>query len=142
MANSTEGKEISKQNSVKHGLYLHFSDFFPCNLCVNREKCKDFVPGGTCSIDRDSFHSLMEREIDEIEIIKGLINYHTVRLNRATEQLYKHPDNIELTRISAEIRNLIQTLHIIKSRKGDKYVQANVLQPLSDKSQLRLFQEE
>lgn len=144
MAKTIKGKEVSKQNAIKHGLYLHFADFFPCNLCVNKNKCEDYVPGGTCSIDNQSFNKLMKNNLNELDILKQLINYNTVRLNRATEQLKEMPAHIELSRISAEIRNLIQTHHIIKSRKEavEDDRQTKILQHLPKKSQLQLIQRE
>lgn len=144
MAKTKIGKDISKMNSIKHGLYLHFADFFPCNLCINKHKCKDFVPGGTCSIDNQSFNELMKGELNELEVIKQLINYNVVRLNRATEQLHQSPEHIELSRISAEIRNLTQTYHIIKSRKEvvEDGRQTKLLQHLPKKSKLQLVQRE
>ncbi|HOZ35660.1 MAG TPA: hypothetical protein PLK55_01585 [archaeon] len=143
MASTKEGKEISKMNAVKNGLYLKFTDFFPCNLCINREKCSDFIPGGSCSIDSELFNQLVTTEIDELKVLDQLINYNMVRLSRATEQSRNRPDHIELSRISAEIRNLIQARFIIKRRiEGEKeYARTKVLQPMSDQSQLHLFQE-
>lgn len=142
MAKSKKGKNISKQNAIKHGLYLHFADFFPCNLCVYKHKCKDYVPGGTCSIDNQSFNELMKNDIDELDVLKQLINYNTVRLNRATEQLSQMPAHIELSRISGEIRNLVQTYHIIKSRKEaiEDGRQTKILQHMPKKSKLQLIQ--
>lgn len=144
MAKTKEGKEISKMNAVKNGLYLKFSDFFPCNLCVNRNTCPDFEPGGSCSIDSELFNQLVTTEVDELKVLDQLINYNIVRLSRATEQSRDRPDHIELSRISAEIRNLIQARFIIKRRiEGEKEnARAKMLQPLSDKSQLCLFQKE
>jgi hypothetical protein len=144
MAKTKEGKEVSKMNAVKHGLYFKFSSFFPCNLCVIKDKCNDFVPGGNCTIDNESFNELMKKDLDELEVLKQLINYNTVRLNRATEQLYNQPHHLELSRISAELRNLLQTYHIIKNRKecvkdGN---QTKLLQHLRKESKLQLIQRE
>jgi len=143
MANTIKGKEISKMNAVKNGLYLRFADFFPCNLCINKDKCKDFVPGGSCSIDSELFNQLVTAEIDELKILDQLINYNIVRLSRATEQSRDRPDHIELSRISAEIRNLIQTRFIIKRRiEGEKEnARIKELQPMPDSGQLHLFQD-
>ena len=143
MAKTQKGKDISKMNAVKNGLYLRFADFFPCNLCISRNKCKDFVPGGSCSIDAELFNQLVSTEVDELKVLDQLINYNMVRLSRATEQSRDRPDHIELSRISAEIRNLIQARFIIKRRiEGEKEdARIKVLQPLSDSSQLHLFQE-
>jgi hypothetical protein len=142
MAKSKKGKEVSKQNAIKHGLYLHFADFFPCNLCLHKNKCSDFVKGGTCTIDNKSFNELMKKDLDELETLKQLINYNTVRLNRATEQLYNQPHHIELSRISAELRNLLQTYHIIKSRRecAKDGNQTKLLQHLRKESKLQLIQ--
>lgn len=113
---TSEGKEISKQNAIKHGLYLNFSDFFPCNLCVNRNSCSDFEQGGICKIDQTQFEHLMKEDLDAIKTLQALIRLNTVRLNRATQQLNREPHNIELTRISAELRQEIQTLFIMQNK--------------------------
>jgi len=141
MAKTQIGKDISKMNAVKNGLYLHFADFFPCNLCINRNKCKDFIAGGSCSIDAESFNQLITKEIDELKVLDQLINYNLVRLSRATEQAKERPDHIELSRISAEIRNLLQARFIIKSKMGEKD-ELKSLQQLSKQSTLHLFQPE
>ncbi len=144
MAKIKKGKDISKMNAVKSGLYLKFSDFFPCNLCAIKEKCEDFIPGGHCSIDEKKFNELTSKEIDELKILNQLINYNLVRLSRANELSKDRPEHIELSRISAEIRNLVQTHHIIKSRMeaviNDK--QTKLLQHLPKKGQLQLIQRE
>ena len=140
-----KGKEISKLNAIKSGLYLKFSDFFPCNLCINRDKCKDFIPGGSCSIDAELFNQLVTTEVDELKVLDQLINYNLVRLSRATEQSRDRPDHIELSRISAEIRNLVQTRFIIKRKLLDGETEngrIKILQPLPKQSQLLLFQKE
>jgi hypothetical protein len=144
MAKTKIGKDISKMNAVKNGLYLKFSDFFPCNLCVNKDKCSDFIPGGSCSIDSELFNQLITTEIDELKVLDQLINYNIVRLSRATEQARDRPDHIELSRISAEIRNLVQARFIIKRRIIGENTNARIkiLQPVSETGQLRLFQEE
>ncbi|MDD3976057.1 MAG: hypothetical protein WC996_02240 [Peptostreptococcales bacterium] len=142
MVKSKEGKEISKMNAVKHGLYFKFSSFFPCNLCVIKDKCEDYAPGGNCSIDSNQFNRLMKKDVDELEVIKQLISYNQVRLMRATEQLYKVPQHIELSRISGEIRNLIQTYHIIKNRKEVLKNESEVLQSLPKQSKLSLLPRE
>jgi len=144
MANTEIGKEISKQNSIKHGLYLHFVEWFPCNLCVNRDKCSDFVPGGFCNIDDKSFNKLMKTDLDELAVLKQLIFYNQVRLNRATSQLANEPYHLELSRMSAELRNLIQTYHIIKQRKEVEKdaKQTTILSHLPKESQLSLIQRE
>jgi hypothetical protein len=113
---TAEGKEVSKKNAVKHGLYLDFSDFFPCNLCTLRETCPDFEQGGICKIDKKEFNELLSEDLDTIKACEALIKYNLVRLSRATQQLKKRPDHLELTRISAEIRQELQTLFIMKSR--------------------------
>ena len=142
MAKTEIGKEISKMNAVKNGLYLRCQDFFPCNLCISRHECKDFVPGGFCSIDAELFNQLISTEVDELKVLDQLINYNLVRLSRATEQARERPDHIELSRISGEIRNLIQTRFIIKNKLRDKYERTKILQPLSTQKSLYLFQEE
>jgi hypothetical protein len=70
----------------------------------------------SCSIDSELFNQLVTTEVDELKVLDQLINYNIVRLSRATEQSRDRPDHIELSRISAEIRNLIQARFIIKRR--------------------------
>ncbi|MFH1752010.1 MAG: hypothetical protein ABH821_03690 [archaeon] len=115
-----QGKNNSKLNAVKHGLYLHFADFFPCNLCLLRDKCNDFEQGATCKIDKQSFQQALQGEINEVQTLESLIIYHLVRLNRATQQLFNEPQHRELTRIASEIRQGIQTLHFMKQRRKPK----------------------
>ena len=129
------GKDVSKQNAVKHGLYLHFADFFPCNLCLNRGSCKDFLPGGTCKIDRESFQEMLKRELNVIEIMESLICYNIIRLNRATEQLHKEPHHRELSRISSELRQALQSLFVMHGRlieHGGKDASVRVLPKKSE----------
>lgn len=141
MANTKEGKEVSKINAIKHGLYIHFADFFPCNFCKIKDTCKDFAPGSTCSIDAESFKELMKTEFDELEILRHLIYFNQVRLNRATNQLSYDPTHLELTRICSEIRNLVQTYHIIKNRKEWDNDNNKTLSGLPKQSKLHLLSE-
>jgi len=54
--------------------------------------------------------------LDANKTLQALIRLNTVRLNRATQQLNREPHNIELTRISAELRQEIQTLFIMQNK--------------------------
>jgi len=114
---TAQGKEVSKQNALKHGLYLHFADFFPCNLCRLRDSCKDFFPGSSCKVDQETFQAMLKEELNEMELFESLIKYNIVRLNRATEQLKKEPYHSELTRIASEIRQSLQSLYLMKHRR-------------------------
>ena len=112
------GKAKSKVNAIKHGLYLNLCEFFPCNLCIYRDSCDSFEQGGLCKLDKKHFDELMGEELDIVQTLEMLIRLNIVRLNRAIEQLNKEPHNIELTKISAEIRQELQALFVIKRRVG------------------------
>ena len=110
------GKRVSKINAVKHGLYFNLCEFFPCNLCIHRDSCADFEQGGICKLDKEQFEELMKEELDVVKTMEMLIRLNIVRLNRAVEQLNQEPYHIELSKISAEIRQELQSLFLMKNR--------------------------
>ena len=58
----------------------------------------------------------MKEELDVIKTMEMLVRLNIVRLNRATEQLNTEPHHIELSKISAEIRQELQSLFLMKHR--------------------------
>ena len=109
-------KTNSRLNAIKHGLKIKINEFMPCNLCVNKEKCADFVPGGCCQIDKKTFNELMGEEIDLKKLTEQLINLSIVRLNRSLEQTKYEPHNSEVNKMIMDLKQLIQTLYIIKKQ--------------------------